>query len=171
MERKTPTRTNVCRMTFNHSLSYHHNYTRGIVYISIVTYTSRAKKIWASSTHGPALFCELSPVRFRVTLVSTNHSFSSLVLTRVWVERDRPCFCFDVFLQCGARAECFEMFVLLFIFSLYLPGIFLFIFFLPLGLSKKMFYVDFSDSECNWLFFHQQMKHTLKVSLHKPLRC
>lgn len=44
MEGKTPTCTNVYRMTFNHSLSYHHNYTRGIVYISIVTYTSRAKR-------------------------------------------------------------------------------------------------------------------------------
>lgn len=59
----------------------------------------------------------MQTLRFSVTLGHAVHlvKFIGSSLKLSWAERDSPFFCFDVFLQRGARAECFEMFVMAYV--------------------------------------------------------
>lgn len=92
----------------------------GLCTFYIVTYTSRAKRSEPSAHMdqrcfvGFLLYADFAfQCHSRSCCSLVKFIGSSLKLS--WAERDSPFFCFDVFLQRGARAECFEMFVMAYV--------------------------------------------------------
>lgn len=153
-EGKSPTRTNVCRLTLTDSLSYHHDYMSGIVYIYIVTYTSRAKRSEPSAHMdqrcfvGVLLYADFAfecHSRSRCSLVQFIGSHPSLKPS--WAERDRPFILF----RClpAAWSTCRMLWDVCHgvccLFSCIFPVSICFGFFSSSVNQKKVF-VDFSDS-------------------------